>query len=581
MTRRLAIAPVCALLALLALPGAAMATHPPDTNHAFNSFSTPQALPAGDARGPHTTAMANVQGSEPLTTPDDNSGCINSTGAIGAGGVDMGRTLWYQYVAPANGSVTISAKGSVFEQAGGSVEPLDTVIAVYQTTTTPTTGNFVRCNDDASVSAPVQFASQVTFNATAGATYKIQVGSWRGTDDGPGGVTQPTDAATAAGDIVISSFDPVAWDRRAAAASLAFGATTPAGHDNLGSGIDTNASNQPQEDTFCDDGDSIPSPVGSTVWYRITVPDHGDVTISSGPFDSILQLYRQGENAPIACNDDVSGSDLTSRIQTRLAPGTYDIQVGGWRGTQANQLQLRADFTDVDVDNDGSLQGADCDDNDGARSPGFTETGGNAVDENCDGVAADRDGDGVHDGDCDDGNPNVRPGATEIPGNGVDDDCRDGDAQPQANDRDGDGVPDASDACPDQNAAGGDRNRNGCLDGSVVATANSSLRVRPTARGVRVIAPLVVTTTRGAIVSVRCLKRRTCRAQTIRARRTRVSFRNVRGKSLRAGNTIEIRVTRPDAHGKVIRYRIVRGNFRRSELCITLGTTRVTRRCGS
>jgi hypothetical protein len=388
MSRRIVLV-VLALGALLALPAGAAATHPPDTNHAFNSFSSPEPLPTNDARGPHTNAAASVQASEPLTTPDDNSGCTTA-GTIGANGVDMGRTLWYQYVAPASGSVTISAKGSLFDTppAGGSVEPLDTVMAVYATTGTPTTGNFVRCNDDASTSAPIQYASQVTFTATAGVTYKIQIGAWRGLDDGAGGATQPSDSATAGGDYVVASLNPLVHDRRSNILGLSFG-TTPAGQDNLGTGLDTDASNQPTEDTFCDDSDEIPSVVGSTVWYRIVVPAPGDVTITAGPFDTVLQLYRQGQDTPLTCNDDRSESDFSSRIQTRLEAGTYDIQVGGWRGTQSPDLNIRADYTeDLDLDDDGHNRPADCNDGNAAVNPGATDVPGNGVDENCSGADA-------------------------------------------------------------------------------------------------------------------------------------------------------------------------------------------------
>jgi CSLREA domain-containing protein len=85
-----------------------------------------------------------------------------------------------------------------------------------------------------------------------------------------------------------------------------------------------------------------------------------------------------------------------------------------------------------DVDGDGYKplpDGTDCNDTNAAVHPGATEVPGNAVDENCDGIAVDVDGDGVAaPADCNDNNAAIHPGATDIPGNGIDEDCSGADA---------------------------------------------------------------------------------------------------------------------------------------------------------
>ena len=86
-----------------------------------------------------------------------------------------------------------------------------------------------------------------------------------------------------------------------------------------------------------------------------------------------------------------------------------------------------------DEDGDGYASDAldrrlrDCNDDAPAVHPGAAEVRGNAVDENCDGLAAfDQDGDNSDDDpgpDCDPTNRRIHPGAREKPGNRVDENC--------------------------------------------------------------------------------------------------------------------------------------------------------------
>lgn len=143
--------------------------------------------------------------------------------------------------------------------------------------------------------------------------------------------------------------------------------------------------------------------------------------------------------------------------------------------------------------------------------------------------------------------------------------------------------------------------------------ASPTLRARPTRSGIRV-SSLKVDAPRGARVHVSCT-RRACRslarrastdfvgyqqlgrlepgrpqarptaswskngdggsAVEPRANSSRVvSFRNVRNRNMRSGTRIRIRVTQQNAIGRYIEYRVVRGNFRRTNRCLEPGSTR-------
>ncbi|RMF11631.1 MAG: hypothetical protein D6761_13940 [Candidatus Dadabacteria bacterium] len=86
---------------------------------------------------------------------------------------------------------------------------------------------------------------------------------------------------------------------------------------------------------------------------------------------------------------------------------------------------------DLSVDNDGdgfSENDGDCNDAEITAFPGATEVTGNTIDEDCDGIALDQDGDGVTATtiggvDCNDLNATVFPGATEIKDDDLDSDC--------------------------------------------------------------------------------------------------------------------------------------------------------------
>jgi hypothetical protein len=136
-------------------------------------------------------------------------------------------------------------------------------------------------------------------------------------------------------------------------------------------------------------------------------------------------------------------------------------------------------------------------------------------------------------------------------------------------DTDADGVLDEVDRC---DRLAGTRGNNGCPRRPRV---NTTLRATPTANGIELVA-LSVRAPRGSRVEVRCSG---CGRQVKRARST-VGFPAVRGRALRAGTNLDIRVTRRGSFGAFVRYRVLAGNFRKTERCMNPGSRVPRRRCG-
>ena len=137
-------------------------------------------------------------------------------------------------------------------------------------------------------------------------------------------------------------------------------------------------------------------------------------------------------------------------------------------------------------------------------------------------------------------------------------------------DSDGDGVLDDVDRCK---RFRGPQSRSGCpprLKGEAV------LRASPTSGGIRLVA-LTVAATRGSRVTVRCS--RGCRRQVKRGGRA-ARFPALRGRQLRAGTKLTVRVTKRGAIGAYTSYRILSGNFKKVERCTNPGSSKPRRRCG-
>jgi len=204
--------------------------------------------------------------------------------------------IWYRYVAPGTGEVTVSLTGSSF----------DTMLAVYDGgECDPRLNAMIGCNDDFGNS----LTSQITFQATGGAAYLIEIGGFNSSDTGPGVLNivsdvtappQPKDNcanATAIGDVTNLPFD-----------------TTNATFDGAG---------------LCMRGPNI--------WFCYTASCTGEVTVSllGSSFDTMLAVYEgcncnQITQSLIVCNDDSPGSYQSELTFAAIAGQQYLIEIGGY-----------------------------------------------------------------------------------------------------------------------------------------------------------------------------------------------------------------------------------------------------------
>jgi hypothetical protein len=391
---------------------------------------------------------ATVESNEPLTANDPAHATCIAGHSGGAGGVVMARTLWWDFTGN-GGRVTVSSAGS----------SLDTVLAVYDTTGVALLG----CDDDVGSSSTgddPRATSELTVNTVAGHHYAVQLG---GCDP-----ANSTCAPITTGTAVLRVSPTPANDTRDAATPIALSSVVTTG--NYGALTD------PGETTACG-----ASRYSKTVWYRFSVPTTGTVRITVFGFetvvDTVLALYKAGQSAPLACNDDAfsgwtGGSSLPATQPAgpliTVAPGDYDVQVGGFYDTglaenagRSGPFKLQVAFTaSDDADGDRFPASVDCNDGEPAIHPGAVEIPNNAVDENCDGITAqDADGDNYlappAGQDCNDGDQSIHPAATEVAGDGIDQDCDGKDAAvvvPANPDRDGDGVLNGFDCAPDDSS---------------------------------------------------------------------------------------------------------------------------------
>ncbi|MEX0326332.1 MAG: S8 family serine peptidase [Puniceicoccaceae bacterium] len=233
-------------------------------------------LPPGSTQTSGSNPGATIEAGEPIQPATAGSASV-----------------WWEWISPISGSVVINTIGSTF----------DTTLAVY-------TGDaideliLVAENDDT-----VGSQSEVTFIATQGTSYKIQV-------NGSGSST---------GDIKLN-YPEAAHpnppnDDFAYRISLPLGTTSAAG-TNQGATLEV--------------GEPV-NPTGAgpqTVWWEWVAPSNADATITTAgsSFDTTLAVYS-GTSLDnlilLASNNDAAGQQ-SSVTFTPVLGQPYQIQVSGW-----------------------------------------------------------------------------------------------------------------------------------------------------------------------------------------------------------------------------------------------------------
>jgi hypothetical protein len=253
---------------------------------------------------PTTTSNDNFVNATPVTgvsgsTTGTTVGMTKETGEPNHAGNGGGHSIWFAWVAPAAGSVTVNTTGSSF----------DTLLAVYTGTSVPAL-TAVASNDDANGSTQ----SSVTFNAMSGTTYRIAV-------DGYGGATGAVKLAWSQGAAVSGP----ANDNFASAALLS----------GTASGTTVGASKEAGEPNHAGNAG------GKSIWWSWTAPIGGSTTVTTtgSGYDTLLAVYTGSTLsalAAVASNDDANGTTQSQVGFTAVAGTTYRIAVDGYGGASGS-----------------------------------------------------------------------------------------------------------------------------------------------------------------------------------------------------------------------------------------------------
>jgi hypothetical protein len=202
--------------------------------------------------------------------------------------------IWYRYTASHTCNVTVSLCGSSY----------DTALAIYRGSECyPQQHNMIGCNDDA-----CGRQSEITFPATAGNEYLIEVGGF-GVSTGPGVIS-----------ISCDSEPPVSLNNDDCHNAKLIGNVTGLTYDT-------------SDATFDGPGHCMTSP---NIWYIYTATCTGEATVSlcGSGYDTKLAVYNGGGCNPslsrlIECNDDSCGwqSEVTFDV---TASQQYLVEVGGF-----------------------------------------------------------------------------------------------------------------------------------------------------------------------------------------------------------------------------------------------------------
>ncbi len=237
------------------------------------------------------------------TATGTNVGATKEVGEADHAGNSGGRSVWWTWVAPSNGTATVTTAGS----------SVDTLLAVYSGSAISAL-TLIAGNDQDPAGGNT---SRVTFNATAGSTYHFAVD---GTNTG---------LSIAAGTISLNlalTAAPVAPANDNFANRI-----TIIGSSVTVTGSNVGATKETSEPSHAGNGG------GRSVWWTWTAPSSGVATIKTegSGFDTLLGVYTGSAVsalATVAQNDDFDAG-TTSLVTFNAVSGVaYRIAVDGFLG---------------------------------------------------------------------------------------------------------------------------------------------------------------------------------------------------------------------------------------------------------
>jgi subtilisin family serine protease len=241
------------------------------------------------------------------TASGSNVGASEETGEPAHAGNAGGKSVWWTWIAPVSGAVTLSTAGSGF----------DTLLGVY-TGASISTLSVIASNDNQGFST----FSAVSFSATAGTQYQIAV-------DGFGG---------ASGSIQLNLKMSVPPPNNAFANRIVL-----AGSSVTTTGNNENATKETGEPLHADNAG------GRSVWWTWTASSSGPVRVATtgSTFDTTLGVYTGTSVSAlttIASNDDdINNWPASALVFSAVAGTSYQIAVDGFNpgfGAQWGNISL-------------------------------------------------------------------------------------------------------------------------------------------------------------------------------------------------------------------------------------------------